>query len=313
MKKVYSNLSPTVSQGSNALIAGGKGLFALACLLWAGLTKTPGVSSHWLAYRFALNLLAKGSLHKDLLFSLLFLPVDSIRYYEFAFLQEVLAKTTFKSTYLDVSSPRLVAARILNAHRNLPAIMVNPDSNDSAKTQALLKLLRLDSHCTFHTGFLDGMDLPSNSCNLITSISVLEHIPDEGDTELVQTLWQLLSTGGRLLISVPAAREPFEEFVNYDEYGLGKRDSIGYLFGQRFYDETLLAQRIFSITGPPRKMAVAGEKSAGFSDENRRLKLQSGNYPFWKEPLIARQHYRWFPDIDSLPGQGVVVMEFVKE
>jgi hypothetical protein len=34
-------------------------------------------------------------------------------------------------------------------------------------------------------------------------------------------------------------------------------------------------------------------------------------YPFWREGYMMGRHFRAYPSIDALPGEGVVALEFV--
>jgi hypothetical protein len=35
-------------------------------------------------------------------------------------------------------------------------------------------------------------------------------------------------------------------------------------------------------------------------------------YPFWREPYMMAVEYQSFSSIDELPGEGVVMLEFIK-
>jgi hypothetical protein len=51
---------------------------------------------------------------------------------------------------------------------------------------------------------------------------VLEHIPEDRDA--LEKMRNLLESGGKLLLSVPCAAEAFEEYIDFDEYGLLEMD-----------------------------------------------------------------------------------------
>jgi hypothetical protein len=128
----------------------------------------------------------------------------------------------------------------------------------------------------------------------------------------METLWKLLKPGGSLIVSLPCAAEPFEEYLNYDEYGLLERGADGYLFAQRFYDQELLKERIYSVTGSPAEIGIYGERESGCSLANRRQKNEDPDYPFWREPYLMGTRFSFFDTIGELPGWGVVTMEFRK-
>lgn len=199
---------------------------------------------------------------RELALSLLIAPMDSVRYFEFAFAWS--------------------GARGLAAALRVPATL-------SGETAATVRLARYD---------------------LITCISVLEHIPEPGDVEAVARLWAALKPGGRLVLTVPCAFDAFEEYLDVHEYGLLAADEAGFSFGQRFYDEVAL-NRFRLVCGVPTRCEVFGEKVAGTATEDRRRK-NAGTAKTAREPWVMATQYRRFAAIGELPGLGVVGMEFVK-
>jgi hypothetical protein len=141
---------------------------------------------------------------------------------------------------------------------------------------------------------------------------VLEHIPPAHTRQALADMWCMLKPGGRLLLSVPCARVAFDEYINFNEYGLLDADEQGFVFGQRFFDDALVRSQIYSVTGTPSRAAVFGELAGGEFFENRQQKLDNPDYPYWQEPLIMAKGFCRHDRIDHLPGLGVVAMEFVK-
>ncbi len=238
--------------------------------------------------------------------------MDTVRYFEFDFLWNRLLEKAAPKCYLDVSSPRVVPLLVLEQMKAGEATLVNPDSADLGTTRELFEQCGLATRCAFRGDRVEGLSLPEGSFDLITCISVIEHIPALGDLAAIEKLWELLAPGGTLLLSVPCARSAFEEYLDFDEYHLQEGTEAGYFFGQRFYDEPLLAERIFSITGSPVRTEVYGEKTAGFFFQNRAEKFGNPNYPTWREPYIMGQEFAAYDSVCSLPGCGVVALEFVK-
>jgi SAM-dependent methyltransferase len=201
---------------------------------------------------------------------------------------------------------------LLQSNPQFTADLVNPDLKDLEVTRELFDVCGLSGRCSFLGKLAAELDLLPESYDLITSISVIEHIPGSGDLLAVEKMWQLLKPGGRLLISVPCSAQAFEEYVDYDEYRLQDVDCENFVFGQRFYNDKLLRERIFSVTGLPKRVGVYGEKRPGYSFANREAKVNDPNYPFWMEPYLTGQHFTYFSAIDALPGLGVVSMIFEK-
>jgi SAM-dependent methyltransferase len=238
-----------------------------------------------------------------------FFPLDSTRYFEFDFLWRR-ALGAGGGPYLDVSSPRLFPLVFVRERRPAAADLVNPDASDLAVTARLVSAAGLDSRCRLHAETVDRLPFADGTYDLVTSMSVLEHIAD--DVQAVRTMWRVLRPGGRLLLTVPCARTASEQFIDKDEYGVLPPDAAGWWFWQRFYDERLLDRHVFAITGAPIHQEVYGEKTAGAFQANAAVKRADPAYPFWREPLMMARDYARFERVGDLPGEGVVGMEFVK-
>lgn len=245
-------------------------------------------------------------------YELAFFPMDSVRYFEFDILWRWVVEKCPEGRYLDVSSPRIFPALVLRDHKHLIGDLVNPDGKDLSSTRELMERLGLSSRCYLQQKKIEEICFPDNSFDLITCISVVEHIPDGGDRGAVATLWRLLAPGGRLLITVPCASRGFEEHIDYNEYGLLQRDENGFVFGQTFYDDEALRERILTITGHPVRSVVSGEVEKGLFFRNRERKLIDPAYPFWREPYMMATEYIRFHSLKDLPGVGIIAMEFRK-
>jgi SAM-dependent methyltransferase len=299
----------TTAQKIELALAGG----VLSPIYWllAHYYGVPGLYLRRNCARLGLRLLLnrKAPIAYSTIYSFFFWPLDSVRYFEFDFMWRALANTPIQR-YLDVSSPRMFPALLLLRQRNLSAELLNPDIKDLTVTMALIKASGLSDRCHFHNCLIGEAPFAPESFDVITSISVVEHIPQ--DTQAIQKMWALLKRGGRLLLSVPCAAESSEEYINKNEYGLLEPDKSGFVFWQRFYDTSLLQERIFSITGQPCRSIVYGEKKAGTIIEDTRRRRADPKYPVWREPYMMGQEYGCFRSIADLPGQGVIAMEFVK-
>lgn len=323
MKRLYTRLRALIAQPAarreRRIVRRARRLgtpfLSTLCLGWAHRTDVPGLAIHRRAMLLALRLWlhpGAGVARKDLgLSALAFAPMDSVRYFEFDFAWRVLADDGLGRHYLDVASPRLLPVLLLRAHPFTEADWVNPDRKDLALTERLAAACGLAGRCRLHGGRIEETPFAPASFDVVTSISVVEHIPD--DTRALATMWSLLRPGGRLVLSVPCAAEAFEEYVDLDEYGLQEPTAGGFYFGQRFYDTQLLADHIFSITGRPHRYEVFGEKIPGSFVANREAKLSAGpRYRYWEEPCLMAREWASFPSVADLPGWGVIAMEFVR-
>lgn len=240
---------------------------------------------------------------------LLFLPMDSTRYFEFAFVWDTLSKLS-PASYLDVSSPKALPIVIMLKKPILCGELVNPDVSDLDSTASLIKALGLEDRCNLQTCLIDAAPFENGSFDVITSVSVVEHILK--DTKAIQKMWDFLKPGGRLLLTLPCAAEGAERYNNRNEYGLGTPDEEGNFFFYRLYDERSLEERIFSVTGPPRRWVIYGERSPGILLRNLDRKMADPLYPYWQEPYIMGRDFCYFKCFGDLPGDGVIGLEFEK-
>jgi SAM-dependent methyltransferase len=243
------------------------------------------------------------------IYGLLFWPMDSTRYFEFAFMWDALSEQS-PSRYLDVSSPRLFPIILILKKYELFAELLNPDAADLTSTANLIEALRLENRCNLRGCLVSAAPFEPGSFDVVTSISVVEHIPQ--DTQAVQKMWELLKPGGRLLLTLPCAAQTSEQYINRNEYGLLAPDEEGFFFFQRLYDERLLEERIFSITGQPRQHVIYGERSPGTLRRNLDRKMGDPYYPYWREPYMMGQDFCYFKKLGELPGEGVIGLEFEK-
>ena len=213
-------------------------------------------------------------------------------------------------SFLDVSSPRLLPLMALGLKPGLRADLINPDKKDLPATVTMAKYFGVADRCTFHSNLIQEAVLKPNSFDLITSMSVIEHISD--DKEAVSKMWSLLKPGGTLLISVPCAAKASAEYTNLNDYELINPDDNGFVFWQRYYDEELIRQNIFSITGIPTHLKIYAEKKAGTYHLNVMQKRSDPFYPYWQEPFMMGRLYQCSGHLSDLPGMGVIAMEFIK-
>jgi len=279
-------------------------------LLMAGITGAPGIVFHLRCMVMSARLLLKGRASLETCYHYLFFPMDSTRYFEFHEAWKSVKGLSF-SRYLDVSSPRLLPLFLIKAAPETTAVLINPDSGDLRETERLVNALGLKSRCSFFNGILENAEVPLAAFDLITCLSVLEHIP--ADKASLETMWSHLRPGGKLILTLPAMSQPLEQYISHNPYGVLNPAGDGYTFWQRYYDGERLRSSIYSVTGTPVRIAIYGEIKRGFFFRNATMKRLLGPlYPFWREPYMMASEYRLFSSIDELPGEGVVMLEFIK-
>jgi SAM-dependent methyltransferase len=296
------------------LLANGLLSVLLLPLYWwlAGLRRVPGLGFRAKCFFLGLSLLVRprvtGARREGL--RLVLMPMDSTRYFEFDFAERAMADLQ-ANRYLDVSSPRMVPIMFARSRPGLRVDMINPDSRDLADSLLLVRAAGLDRRFTLRGCTVADAPFDPGTFDIVTCISVLEHIPD--DTEALRVIWSRMSPGGTLVLTVPCMAVACEQYIDHDEYRLLPADDRGFVFWQRFYDVASLEQRIFSVLGRPCRSEVYGEKVAGSFARNAEQKRRLGaSYPFWREPYMMSRDYRRFASIRDLPGDGVVGMTFVK-
>ncbi len=278
----------------------------------AYIMRTPGLGFRLGCASLAIRLILRKKDQQGLssAYELAFFPMDTTRYFELDFASQCTLNLPAKR-YLDVSSPRLFPLIFLLRHPDITGTFVNPDAKDLAITESLSRDLGLISRCSLKASLIQDADYPPSSFDLITCISVLEHIPNEIPALL--RMWSLLKPGGHFILTLPCKAVREEQYISKNEYGILKPDTTGYTFWQRYYDGSLLRDSILNNIGLPIRSAIYGEKTNGVFEANAALKRASGNlYPFWKEPYIMGRHFRSFENLDNLPGEGVIAMMFRK-
>ncbi len=244
------------------------------------------------------------------IFHLLFMPMESTRYFEFDFAWRALEGRRF-ARMLDVSSPRLLPICLLNERKDLQMDLLNPDPSDLAQTERFIASIGAGKRTTTHECVIDAAPFAPSSFDVITSLSVLEHVP--ADAAAIRYLWGWLKPGGTLLITVPCMAQPAEQYISRDQWGvLRAQANDGYVFWQRFYDRRMLEENIFSITGAPRTTVIYGEKVSGAHQRNALSKRGDAYYAYWREPFMMATGYRMFDRLEDLPGEGVVGLVFEK-
>jgi SAM-dependent methyltransferase len=302
--------SPSPTALSRVVRLGLGALLFLPYLIAGWLGGCPGISYRLRCWKVVLGrCLRRPGLPLRKAQALVTAPLDSVRYFEFAFARECLAPAP-PAAYLDVSSPRLFPLLQLTGHGQAHAVLLNPDRADLEETRSLVAELGVGRRCRLEGRLIAESGLEHDSFDAITSISVVEHIPE--DSRALAEMLRLLRPGGRLVLTVPCAARPYEEWADFNKYGLLERTADGLVFWQRFYSQACLEARVFSILGQPAREVVYGERRPGLYDRNVLAKMRSPYYPVWREPWMMAREWKLFERIDQLPGVGVVGLLFIK-
>lgn len=191
-------------------------------------------------YLFALlcgvRCLLKGSLINGLKF--LIAPVGYWRVCPFTLLEGEFRACGARRV-LDVGSPKLMSIRFAA----LGAQVVATDLDDPAVSRRWLPTARKLGLTRYSAGYLDARRLPydADSFDLAYSISVIEHIPENGDGLAIEEMLRVVRPGGKVVIEVPYREKGQEIFRNHDSKGAPANAPVFY---ERWYDEQTARRRL---------------------------------------------------------------------
>ena len=124
-----------------------------------------------------------------------------------------------------------------------------------------------------------ALSYPDDSFDAAYSVSVVEHIPDAGDSRALREIARVLRPGGRLCLTVPFSRWYAEEWVGRDVFERRRR-STEKLFFQRRYDPEALQKRLITPSGLREvERAYFGEPAVRFDRRWNRLPM-AARLPF---------------------------------
>ena len=175
------------------------------------------------------------------------LPVSYWRSAEFAYVWRQLA-APHGARILDVGSPKDLAA-MLARHRGYEVVATDilPDAIELSRRYAVGQQLDGRRPGAVHSEVQDGRALtfPDAYFDSAYSVSVLEHIPETGDSEAINELIRVVRPGGRIVITVPFDHVYRETFVTGAVYERTPRGDES-LFYERHYDRESLSRRLMS-------------------------------------------------------------------
>ena len=189
---------------------------------------------------------------------------------------------------LDIGSPKLLS---LYLAEQVGAEVFSTDIEDYFVEEcSVLRASRRISMERLHIEVQDGrrLDYPDDSFTKAYSISVIEHIPDGGDTECIREIGRVLAPGGQCFITVPFWRTSRERYRKPDFYWAGASvfTPDGRVFYERHYSEEDLYTRLINPSGLRlRRIEYIGERvMTGSALEISDLPAFMGPL----EPLISR-------------------------
>ena len=175
------------------------------------------------------------------------LPVSYWRTAEFAYAYRRLPATA-GARVLDLGSPKEFSS-LLARHRRHEVVVNDILPEEVAVSRRYARAQALEGSGPGHVSseVQDGRCLshPSSFFDAAYAISVLEHIPDRGDSVAISELVRVVKPGGVVVVTTPYAPRYRESFVDHAVYE--RRPQVGEkVFWERHYDDAALESRLFA-------------------------------------------------------------------
>jgi hypothetical protein len=126
-------------------------------------------------------------------------------------------------------------------------------------------------------------------------------------------MYDSLSDGGRLIITVPVDRAFWTEYRDHDYYGTQDQKIKGKFFFQNIYDKNAIWERLVAPIGrEPEGVRWFGETLPGRFAEYQQRWMRDGYNCTVNDPREITDYYREFSSWEEMPGIGVCGLMFKK-
>ncbi len=229
--------------------------------------------------------------------------VVSTRYLETDFLYENLQHLSHCRNYLDVSSPRVVPYFLLRHLRLEHATLCNPDAADLASSQRSVGVA--GKNIDFRSVRLEEID-QGKKFDLITSVSVVEHISPDQTLQFLSNMQALLAPGGLCLLTFPCACTEIFEYSDVGAYLTQPFDrNIQAYFFQRYFTREAVELEILPNFDEVVANKIFGEREKGQFLEYGERQETNPSHSSSQEIKRISMIFSEFGSIDELPGLGV--------
>jgi SAM-dependent methyltransferase len=163
-------------------------------------------------------------------------PLDPWRYYEMG----RVADDEFSGDCLDVASPKLLASLLRHEGRG------RWTATDLFAAE--VEMWRaVDPDLTLEIADATRLPYPDASFDHVLCVSVVEHIPGDGDSAAMAEFWRVLRPGGVLHMTTDVAPETRDILVDRKVYGEASQAVEGGVFFARNYSPHDLERRLLSV------------------------------------------------------------------
>jgi SAM-dependent methyltransferase len=199
-------------------------------------------------------------------------PIDFLRYREFDFALRAISKLPAPpQRALDLSSPKLLPLTLASALAESQVISTDILPREVMWTSVKATELGL-KNLVSQVQDARRLSYPSDSFDLVTSISVFEHIAPEhgGDIPALMEMARVLRPGGIAVVTVPASLRYFADYHNGDVYERESQHGKENFF-QRFYTPQMLQHHFADLPGLRVVSLKYVEERYYFEDPRKRI------------------------------------------
>jgi SAM-dependent methyltransferase len=202
--------------------------------------------------RLGLRIIAAGLLLEGI--KILMSPVGYWRFLPNAFTLEEFQQKD-RACVLDLGSPKLLSL-FLASHDT--AEIHATDLDDEKIFSRWKRIADVCGLKNYHVKYEDGRRLsyPDEYFDLVYSISVIEHIPGNGDIQALAEFRRVLKPNGVAVVEVPYRRTYEETLLPYDSKGAPLAEPQFY---ERHYDAQQLTRRLLTAGLEVKKKMILGE------------------------------------------------------
>lgn len=280
---------------------------------WAKAIKSnlPGKNFFEFGTSIALQLLKKLILSPKLLLN----PISIVRYFEYDFaLRNFSSSSLARIQILDISSPYLFGFYLASSFGG-EYNYINPDKTDLSLVKKYSSKLKFTMKYSADSADATSLSFSDNSFSHIISISVIEHINGEGDSEAIKEMWRVLKPNGILILTFPVAKIFEEEFSDKDTYGLNVKQVKEKFFFQRVYNESSITERLldkikdFTILSKE----IFGESESGFYQSYSNRWKKNGLSETVKDPYYISKFFKKLESFDQIKDSAVIGITLRKD